>query len=217
MKREEIVIIWLDGLTSPSAKKISNKVRKGIEQELGIEIIKIEYAQFSDRNLERLTEARGIKEYAEVAFRILSDILDKYSITIFIGCSMGGLIARYLVEVMGLRVSGVILLAVPNRGIELSRIEKIFLKIKRPIPCVEDMRPGSVFLKSLKDSSFENYYFFGGTEDSRVNINSSLPLKGSKSFPINAGHAEMVDNQTIMKLVNIIKILMQASNQSLQI
>jgi len=214
MVKEKIIIIWMDGLTSPFAEKISNKVRKALEQELGIEIIKIEYAHFSDRNLERLTEARGIKEYAEVAFRILSGILEKHSF-IIIGCSMGGLVARYLVEIMGLRVKGLILLAVPNKGIELSRIEKIFLRIKRPIPCVEDMRPGSDFLKSLKDSSFENYYFFGGTEDSRVNINSSLPLKDSKSFPINTGHTEMVDNQTIIKLANIIKTLMLASSQSL--
>ena len=158
--------------------------------------------------------ALGIEEYAKATIRKLPNNSNKYPI--LIGCSMGGLIARYLIEKMDLKVKGLILLATPNKGINLSIIEKVFLKIIGPIPCVEDMRPESDFLKSLGRSSLEKYYyFFGGTKDFRVDVNSSVPFKGPKSILIEAGHAEMVNVETIMKLANVIKILILASNQSL--
>ena len=206
-------VFWIDGLTSPSAKRMSDEVRKRIEQEIETKILKIEYAEFPDKNMKRLRGALGIEEYAKEAIQRLPNHSKKYPI--LIGCSMGGLIARYLIEKMDLKVKGLILLATPNKGINLSLIEKIFLKMIGPIPCVQDMRPESDFLKSLGRSSFEeHYYFFGGTNDSRVKINSSLPLKGSKSILIDGGHID-VDVETITKLANIIKILILARNKSL--
>ncbi len=212
MKNENI--FWIDGLTSPSARRISNNVIEKIEMEIEVKILKIEYAKFPDKNVKRLKETLRIEEYAKEAIQRFPNNSNEYPI--LIGCSMGGLIAKYLVQKMNLRVKGLILLATPNKGINLSLVEKIFLKIIGPVPCVEDMRPKSDFLKSLGKSPLEEYYyFFGGINDSRVDIGSNLPLKGPKSILVKTGHADMVDVETITKLVNVIRILILASNQSL--
>ena len=204
----------MEGLTSPSARKTSNRIIEKLEYEIEEKIGKINYANFPDKNIKRLKEAVGIEDYARYAIQKFPINTNKYPI--LIGCSMGGLIARHLVEKMNLRVKGLILLATPNKGINLSLVEKVFLKIIGPIPCVEDMRPESSFLKSLGKSPFEeSYYFFGGTNDSRVNVNSSLPIKGLRSILVNTGHTDMITAQMITKLASIIKALIRTSNQSL--
>jgi len=207
-------IFWVEGLTSPSARIISDKIIEKLEHEIEEKIWKIKYANFPDKNIKRLKMAIGIEGYAKRAIQKFPINTNKYPI--LIGCSMGGLIARYLIEKMNLKVKGLILLATPNKGINLSFMEKFFVKIIGPIPCVEDMRPESAFLKSLGESPFEKfYYFFGGKNDSRVNVNSSLPIKSCRSIQINTGHTDMITAQMITKLADTIKTLILASNQSL--
>jgi len=202
-------IFWIEGFTSPSTRTIADEVIKKIEKEIGEEIEKIEYVNFINKNVKKLKESLRIIEYAKkIAQELLSNSINSDKYPIIIGCSMGGLIARHLVEKMGLEVRGLILLATPNKGIRLSLPERIFLKIIGPVLCVEDMKPGSDFLKSLEDPPLEEcYYFFGGINDSRVNIGSSLPIKGSRSILVNARHKDTADAEAIMKVVSIIKTL----------
>ena len=214
MKKQNI--FWIEGFSSPPTKKITDEVIEKIEQVIERKIEKIEYIKFPKKNMKKLKKAIGIKEYAKEIIRVFPNNPNEYPI--IIGCSMGGLVARFLIEKMNLKVKGLILLATPNKGINLSLTEKVFLKIIGPVPCIEDMRPESDFLKSLGKSPLEeDYYFFGGINDARVSVDSSLPTKGPRSVLINAGHSEMVNIEAIIKLASIIKVLILASNQSLQV
>ena len=203
-------IFWIEGFTTPSTRTIADIAIKKIAEEIGKEIRKIEYVKFLNKNVKKLKESLGIIEYANIiAQKFPSNSNDPNKYPIIIGCSMGGLIARHLVEKMGLRVKGLILLVTPNKGIRLSLIEKIFLKIIGPVLCVKDMKPGSDFLKSLGDPPLkEYYYFFGGINDSRVDIHSSLPMKGPRSILVNGRHKDTADTEAIIKIVSIIKTLM---------
>ena len=88
--------------------------------------------------------------------------------TIFVGYSLGGLIVRWMVEKMGVLAKAVILVGTSNKGIKLSLKEKALLQIIE-IPCTEEMKEDSSFLKVLnRNVTPISYYYLGGRIDKRI-------------------------------------------------
>jgi len=197
-------IVLIEGLTSLDGRRKIREVVGRIEAEVQTPIQIIEYVEFVEHSVKKLKKSSGIEEYAK---EIIKNFNPNESL-ILIGYSMGGLVARWMVEKMGLEIKGLIFLAVPHRGINLSRREKVLLKLIGTVACVKDMKQGSAFLKSLGNpSSDECYYFFGATEDSRVALNSSLPIDNGRSVLVNAKHKDVADDQIIRKIADIIRLL----------
>ncbi|KAF5437683.1 tRNA A37 methylthiotransferase MiaB [Candidatus Methanophagaceae archaeon] len=138
---------------------------------------------------------KTIPEYAGAVWDITGETGGD---TIIIGYSLGGLIARYMVERMNFPAKAVILVGTPNRGINLFLKEKLLLKIVK-IPCIEEMRKGSEFIESFAERKPPpDYYYLGGKYDKRVSLSSSAPLsiyalpRHKRSIIINTGHSGLI-------------------------
>ena len=137
---------------------------------------------------------KTIPEYASVVRDKIGETGDD---TIFVGYSLGGLIVRWMVEKMGVLAKAVILVGTPNKGINLSLKEKVLLQIIE-IPCIEEMKEDSLFLKSLnRDVMPISYYYFGGRIDKRVPLELSMPWNVqqpsyARSEIIDADHSGLI-------------------------
>ena len=132
---------------------------------------------------------------------------------IFIGYSMGALIARMLVEQFRIEAKAVILVGGPNQGIKLSFWEKLFTK---NILCVKDMKKDSPLLRSLNLAYEDNkptarYYLIAGEKDKRVPLNSALGIEGKKIIIPQCDHSGLIPKKPTSKpnaigaIINILK------------
>lgn len=132
---------------------------------------------------------------------------------ILIGYSMGGLIARVLVEKVGIQAKAVILVGTPNRGIKLSRWEKLLLKIVRR-PLIEDAKEHSKFLRELNEnykklSIKTKYYLIAGWQDKRVPPSSVHAIEAKKHITLlGVDHSGLIPRKYIWGAIHpIIEIL----------
>jgi hypothetical protein len=135
-----------------------------------------------------LNRKRKISEYAA---KVASEI-PKGGKPVLIGYSMGGIIARYLVENLGIQAKAVILVGTPNRGIKLKLWEKLLLKLLK-VPCLEELMRIEKVLTDVKKVPIQKYYFIGGKRDKRVPTWSSVPLgEDKKGFIVDCGHSALI-------------------------
>jgi len=168
-------IVLIEGFSSIRGKERLRVLAEEIRKQFpgaGIEIFIPHYFERYGR-IGRYFRKKTIPEYANIVGRMIEFGTSSKSV-ILIGYSMGGLIARYLVEKMEFPAKTVILIGTPNKGIKLSRWEKLFLKIIS-VPCIEDMKENSKFLRRLGIKSLPNYYWLGSDRDERVPLSSSIP------------------------------------------
>ena len=171
------IVVLIEGFSSTRGKKRFQVLVDEIKREFpGIEILIPEYFEGYGR-IGQFFRKKTISEYAAtVKKRIEKEVREKDKSFVLIGYSMGGLIVRYLVEKMEFPAKTVILIGTPNKGIKLSWWEKLLLKIIN-IPCIEDMKENSEFLRTLQIKSLPNYYWLGSDRDKRVPFNSSIPIE----------------------------------------
>ena len=146
--------------------------------------------------------------------------------TILIGYSMGGLIARTLVERLEIRAQAVVLVGTPNKGIKLSWWEKLLLRIFKK-PCVRGMLPESPGLQHLNKEYIEEYkekklvtryYLIAGKEDKKVPLNSAMGIIDAQgSIILSTDHSGLIPRKPTSKpnaIGEIIKILKKEINLS---
>jgi pimeloyl-ACP methyl ester carboxylesterase len=137
-----------------------------------------------------LNRKRKISEYAA---KVASESeIPKDEKPILIGYSMGGIIARYLVEKLKIQTKAVILVGTPNRGIKFKLWEKLLLKLLK-VPCLEELMRIEKVLADVKKVPIQKYYFIGGKKDKRVPTWSSVPLgEDKKWFVVDCGHSALI-------------------------
>jgi len=138
-------------------------------------------------------------------------------ITIIIGYSMGGLIARYVAKRLS-NVEKLLLIGTPNLGIETDRIarwKKLFLwRIK----CVKDTFPDSKFLRQLNSELPLNCQVFliVGSKDKFVSLESGLGIIGvpeNQKIVLPLGHSELIpktdgtESGAIPQIIQLLKTL----------
>ena len=158
---------------------------------------------------------KSLKEYSE-------DVLEETRsyektngpITIIIGYSMGGLIARYAAKRLQ-NVRKLILVATPNLGIEKRILRKIPFLWR--IKCVQDSIEGSEFLKKLNSELPLDckVFLIAGSNDKFVSLKSALGMDvpTNQKIILPFGHSELIprignydDNEgAIPKIVQLLK------------
>ena len=143
---------------------------------------------------------KTLKEYTKGILRVIETLDGKIEpITIVIGYSMGGLIARAITPKLN-HVKKLILIGTPNQGIDeryLKPWTKMFLwRIK----CVKDAFPNSDFLKRINsDPPLKcEVFLIAGKKDRFVPLKSALgipyvPKCHRFVFPL--GHSELIPQQ----------------------
>jgi hypothetical protein len=141
---------------------------------------------------------KSLQEYAKKVLKEAKEAEQLYGpITIVIGYSMGGLIARYVAKRLA-HVEKLILVATPNLGLKIGRLKRLLL---RRIKCLTDSLPGSDFLKRLNEElPLEcKCYIVAGSKDEFAPMESSLavpdvPDERKIIFPL--GHSELIPPPT---------------------
>ncbi len=112
--------------------------------------------------------------------------------------SFGGIIARYCIEVLGLKAKAAILIGVPNKGAIIKRWEEVGIKIvKGGKPFVEQLRIGSNFLEKLNRDAEEKkpsakYYIIAGKKDKRVPLESATGVKHETALITEGDHEGVI-------------------------
>ena len=171
-------IVLIHGFSSLPAKERLKLLIEKIAKELpGVTIIVPNYLERYSRLGIITAGKKSITEYAIICKSIIETKKGKGPL-ILVGYSLGGLVARVLVEKMKINAQAVILVGTPNMGVKLNRWEKLLIKIiKRPT--IEEMLPNSEFLKNLNENYEKlwlqtRYYLLAGTKDKRVPLESAL-------------------------------------------
>jgi pimeloyl-ACP methyl ester carboxylesterase len=157
---------------------------------------------------------KALEEYAKKVLKEAEQAEQLYGpITIIIGYSMGGLIARYVAKRLA-HVEKLILVATPNLGLRIGRLKRLFL---RRIKCLTDSLPDSDFLKKLNEELPLKYkcYIVAGSKDEFAPLESSLavpdvPDEQKAILPL--GHSELIPPPTSKEQGAIEEIVQLCSN-----
>ena len=171
-------VVIVHGFSSQRGEKRLKLLIEKIKKELpGAKIIIPNYLERYSRLGVITAGKKSITEYAAICKNII--LKKKGEGPLFlIGYSLGGLIARVLIERMGISAQAIILVGTPNEGTKLNRWEKTLVKmLKRPI--IEEVLPDSQFLTNLNERYEKlrlqtKYYLLAGTKDKRVPVWSAL-------------------------------------------
>jgi len=159
---------------------------------------------------------KRLEDYAQEVLEAAKDYeVMNGPITIIIGYSMGGLIARYVAKRLS-NVKRLILVATPNLGIETERIDwwkKLFLW---RIRCIQDTLPDSKFLKQLNSELPLDCQVFliVGSEDKFVSLKSGLgtiDVPENQKIVLPLGHSELIpkpdgtENGAIPQIIQVLK------------
>jgi pimeloyl-ACP methyl ester carboxylesterase len=177
--------VIIHGFSSlPAEKRLKLLIEKIKEEFTRAKIVCPDYLEKYQKPAIFTAGKRSIYEYATLCKEIIEKEKIKGPIFI-IGYSLGGLIARVLVEMMEIDAQAIILVGTPNKGIKLNRWEKLILMMfKRPT--IEEMLPNSQFLRKLNEDYAKlqlktRYYLLASSEDKRVPIWSALGIEFIKS------------------------------------
>lgn len=187
-------IVLIEGFSATKGSKRLKVLADEIEERFPMEkVFTVEYFEKYGK-IGKFLRKKTIPNYADV---VLSQIPKNIFNPIIIGYSMGGIIARYLVEKIRFQAREVILVGTPNKGIKLSTIERLL-----PLPqCVKDIEENSNFLSNLnlnltgnaEKLFFKNYYFIGSKSDKRVPLESSIPIRiAGKFFILDTTHSNLI-------------------------
>lgn len=141
---------------------------------------------------------KSLEEYSEKVLKEAEQTEQLYGpITIIIGYSMGGLVARYVAKRLT-HVEKLILVGTPNLGLNIGRLKRLFLG---RIKCLTDSLPGSDFLKKLNEEiPLEcKCYIVAGNKDKFVPLESSLAVPdvpGEQKIILPLGHSELIPPPT---------------------
>jgi len=189
------LIILIGGFSRTEPKKRLKVLKEEIEKLFPNTTAMIaEYFEENSYGIIRqfIFRRKRIKEYAE---KIASEILKDESDYVIVGYSLGGIIARYMVEKLNFPANAIILIGTPNEGIRIKVWEKLLLKLFRT-PCLKELIDQK-FSLDIKVQG-KKYYFIGSIKDKRVPVHSSVPVrnnkeeKNSKWFLLNCTHSNLI-------------------------
>jgi len=182
---EEFNVVIIPGFSSLRGKERLKLLIKKLKDEFPkAKIVCPDYLEKYQKPVVLTAGKKSILEYAKICKEII--LRQKVNGPIFIiGYSLGGLLARVLVETMEINAQTIILVGTPNKGIKLNRWEKLILKILKR-PAIQEMLPNSQFLKKLNEDYSRlqlktKYYLLAGSKDKRVPIWSALGIEFIKS------------------------------------
>lgn len=137
----------------------------------------------------------SLEEYAEIVCEKIES-QRKHRKLIIIGTSLGGLVARVVIEKKGVRADAVILAGVPNNGVNINPFERIGLIFSKK-KWVEEIKKGNKFLSAMNEelktrNLSTKYYLMAGLKDKRVPKKSALALKAARHIEVDASHWEII-------------------------
>lgn len=161
---------------------------------MGLEVSSFEH--MPQGLLYRLLHARSIEEFAYAIYPQFAKLRDQ---DVIIGYSMGCLIVRFILEVIGIRARPtVILVGGPHCGCRLWLLP-FFL-----VPCIREMFPWGSVVKSLGLPKNDKYWYFVAPGDGKVSMFSACPVQTSRRIVCGRGHRMLDNNELIEKVQEII-------------
>lgn len=209
-------IIVIGGFSSTGGERIASLVEAIRREAFPGEVLAPNYFEIYGK-IGKYFRRKTIHKYAKDLLRLNLVDLNENEPIVLIGYSMGGVVLRYLVEKMQFPTQfptkTIVLVGVPNRGIKLSPLERVLLKIIK-VPCIRDIEENSEFLKELSIPDSENYYFIGSDKDEKVDIESAIPIpirKEGKFYVLHCNHSGLipkggkVENSAIPIIIDILR------------
>jgi len=146
--------------------------------------------------LYRLLHARSIEEFAYAIYPHFAKLQDQ---DVIIGYSMGCLIVRFILEVIGIKAKPtVILVGGPHCGCRLWLLP-FFL-----VPCIREMFPWGSTVQGLGLPTNEKYWYFVAPGDGKVSMYSACPVQTGRKVVCGRGHRMLDNHELVAKVQEII-------------
>jgi len=190
-------VLVLEGFSGNNIEDVVGNLLKGLKK-MGLEVVPIEHMP-QKGIVQRLLNAKTIEEFAIAAYPQFANLRN---CDIVIGYSMGCLVARFVLEVLGIKANPtVILVGGPHRGCNW-KYAPLFL-----VPCIREMLPKSSFLEKLGLPKNKLYWYIIAEDDKKVSMTSACPVENGQCKVMKGGHRMINTPEFLEEIEEIINPL----------
>lgn len=187
-------VLILEGFSGRNIEDVAGNLLMGLKK-MGLEVVPIEHMP-QKGIVQRLLNAKTIEEFAIAAYPQFAKLRD---CDVVIGYSMGCLVARFVIEVLGIESKPtVILVGGPHKGCSW-KYAPLFL-----VPCIREMLPKSAFLERIGVPKNKNYWYVVAEDDKKVSMASACPVSSGRCKVMKGGHRMINSPQFLKEIERII-------------